>query len=123
MSSHLKLGSKGEDFACRKLEELGYEIVSRNVRFKLGEIDVVAMESGELVFVEVRTRSVGIMSPPEATVGPRKLKKLVRCGQAYVEKSGWSGPWRIDIAAVTVDKGNSMKFELFKDVTVGLVEI
>jgi len=123
MSSHLKLGSKGEDFACSKLEELGYEIISRNVRFKLGEIDVVAMESGELVFVEVRTRSIGIMSPPEATVGPRKLKKLVRCGQVYVEKSGWSGPWRIDIAAVTVDRENSMKFELFKDVTVGLVEI
>lgn len=123
MSGHLKLGSAGEDFACRKLEEMGYEIISRNERFKAGEIDIVAMESGELVFVEVRTRSIGVMSPPEATVGPRKLRKLVKCGQIYVENTGWEGPWRVDIAAITVDKKGSMKFELFKDVTVGLVEL
>jgi putative endonuclease len=122
MARHLDLGIAGEDIARKALEEAGYRILERNVRLRSGELDMVALEGGELVVVEVRTRSVGRMAPPETTVGPRKLRKLVRTGRWYVERSGWEGPWRIDVVAVTVGSFNGPGVEIFRDVTTGLIE-
>ncbi|MFP4481725.1 MAG: YraN family protein [Thermovirgaceae bacterium] len=121
MTRHLDLGIAGEDLARRVLEQAGYRILERNVRLRSGELDLVALDKDELVVVEVRTRSIGKMAPPETTVGPRKLLKLVRTGRWYVQRSGWEGPWRIDVVAVTVGPGKEPEVEVFRDVTVGLI--
>ncbi len=120
MARHLDLGIAGEDIARRALERAGYKILERNVRLRSGELDMVALEGEELVVVEVRTRSVGRVAPPETTVGPRKLRKLVRTGRWYVQRSGWEGPWRIDVVAVTVKQGKLPQVEIFRDVTLGM---
>lgn len=122
MARHLDLGIAGEDIARKALEASGYRILERNVRLRSGELDMVAMHGDELVVVEVRTRSVGRMAPPETTVGPRKLRKLVHAGRWYVYKAGWEGPWRIDVAAVTLGPGGKPRVEIFRDVTTGLIE-
>lgn len=51
-----RLGKKGEDAACAYLERKGYVICRRNYRCRYGEIDIIAAKSGELSFVEVKTR-------------------------------------------------------------------
>jgi len=108
--------------AARELLKLGYRLIDTNVRMKMGELDIVAEEGGEMVVVEVRTRTLGRMVPPEATVGPSKIRKLVRTGRTYMESVGWEGPWRIDIAAITVGSDGSPKLEVFRDITVGIIE-
>ncbi|MDO9508398.1 MAG: YraN family protein [Thermovirgaceae bacterium] len=122
MAKHLDLGSAGESLACRELSRLGYRVTDTNVRMKMGELDIVAEEGGEMVVVEVRTRTLGRMLPPEATVGPSKIKKLIRTGTAYMASRGWEGPWRIDIAAITVSPDDKLVLEIFRDITVGLIE-
>jgi putative endonuclease len=118
--SHLEFGADGERFAAKYLEALGWRIIDRNVRVGSGELDIVAMDRGELVVVEVRSRRVGMMMPPEASVGPRKLRRLIRTAKKYVEKVSYAGNWRIDIAAVTEDRGGSFRIELFSDATAGM---
>lgn len=122
MAKHLDLGSAGESLACRELSRLGYRVVDTNVRMKMGELDIVAEEGGEMVVVEVRTRTLGKMLPPEATVGPSKIRKLIRTGTAYMASRKWEGPWRIDIAAITVGAEEKPVLEIFRDITTGLIE-
>lgn len=117
---HLVKGRLGEDMACRYLAGLGWNILARNVRFRCGELDIVAEDGGEMVVVEVRYRSVGLLMPPEATVGPRKLKKLVSAGAAYMDGVGWDGFWRIDLVAVT-ERCGKITMEHLKDITGGAV--
>ncbi|MEA3507483.1 MAG: YraN family protein [Synergistota bacterium] len=119
MARHLEIGEAGETWAARELERLGYRIIETNVNYGVGELDIVAEESGEIAVVEVRTRTIGRMLPPEATVGPRKTRKLVKAGSIWVDRNGWDGPWRIDIAAVTLSAAGEPKLEIFKDITLG----
>ena len=118
-AEHLERGRRGEEIAAAYLADLGWKILDRNVVFRGGELDVVALSGGELVVVEVRTRSEGGMQRGEESVGPRKLGRLVRAGRQYVDRRGWQGPWRIDILAVTVGSDGSAAVERFEDVTAG----
>ena len=66
-----QLGVRGEDLACAELERQGMEVLERNWRCRLGEIDIVAAEVGDagltLVFCEVKCRSgLGFGHPLEA---------------------------------------------------------
>ena len=118
-AEHLERGRRGEEIAAAYLAGLGWTILDRNVVFRGGELDLVALSGGELVVVEVRTRSEGWMQRGEESVGPRKLGRLVRAGRRYVETLGWTGPWRIDILAVTLHPGRDASVERFEDVTAG----
>jgi Predicted endonuclease distantly related to archaeal Holliday junction resolvase len=71
---HLETGRLGESLAERYFRGKGWTILGRNVRVKFGELDLVALDEGELVIVEVRTRSIGKVLPAEETVGPRKTE-------------------------------------------------
>lgn len=119
MADHLLLGKWGEDIAENKLREMGWKILGRNISFRCGELDIVAVDDDEMVMVEVRTRTVGEMMPPECSVGPRKLRKLVSAGKYYVLKNKWDGPWRIDLMAVTVENEKHFRIERYQDITAG----
>ena len=73
---HLQTGKYGEEKAAEYLTHIGYRIIAKNVSCRHGEIDIIADDGNEIVFVEVRTRSFGWLMPPECTVGPEKIKKL-----------------------------------------------
>lgn len=114
---HLKLGESGEELATHYLQKLGYKILARNIRFKCGEIDIVACDGDEIVFAEVRTRTVGKLSPPESTVGRQKLLRLLRSARLWAGQRQYDGPWRIDLVAITVFPGGAEKIEHIKTIT------
>ena len=118
-AEHLERGRRGEEIAAAYLAGLGWTILDRNVVFRGGELDLVALSGGGRVVVGVGTRSDGWMQRGEESVGPRKLGRLVRAGRRYVETRGWTGPWRIDILAVTLHPGRDASVERFEDVTAG----
>ncbi|MDR3279716.1 MAG: YraN family protein [Synergistaceae bacterium] len=118
--SHLELGRAGERLAARYLERLGWRILGSNIRIGAGELDIAAMDGEELVIVEVRTRKIGRLAPSETTVGPRKMKAILKSARKYVESIAYGGNWRIDIVAVTVDIEGKTRVELFGDVTMGM---
>jgi putative endonuclease len=111
----------GECLASRHVEGLGWRVIGRNVRVGRGELDIVALDGDELVIVEVRTRRIGKLTPSETTVGPIKMKRILRSARLYVEKVlSYDGNWRVDIAAVTVGADGASRVEMFGDVTVGM---
>ena len=70
-------GKEGEKIAASFLKENGYRIIETNFRCVLGEIDIVAKENGELVFIEVKTRKSEKLGYPEQSVGIKKQKKYL----------------------------------------------
>jgi putative endonuclease len=86
MSSDLRhhLGRIGEDAAAAHMERLGYEIVARNHRTRFGELDLVCLGHGALVFVEVKTRR-GRGNPWDA-LGPQKQGRVRRMAISYLSE-------------------------------------
>lgn len=96
------LGRSGEDAAAAYLETQGYVIRERNVRTRLGEIDLVAEKNGVIVIVEVKTRSgLGAGEPLEA-ITPRKAQRLQRLAAAYMADHGLSDSRDVRIDAIGI---------------------
>lgn len=53
-------GLEGEERAVEYLKSLGYTVISRNFRVRSGEIDIIACNDEEIVFVEVKSRKTQI---------------------------------------------------------------
>jgi putative endonuclease len=76
------LGNHAETLAAEYLQGLGYTVLARNVVLAHGELDIVARQGRELVFVEVKARRGP--TPPELNLTPAKLRTLVRTAQLYI---------------------------------------
>ena len=93
----------GEDEATKKLLELGYEILQRNYKNKIGEIDIVAKDGNVWCFVEVKTKSGTGYGSPEEMVGKRKQRKIINTARFYLlEHKLKNINWRIDVVAVDI---------------------
>jgi putative endonuclease len=103
MAAKDALGRRGEAIAARHLVDSGLVIVERNWRCNQGEIDLVARDGRELVFVEVKTRSsLAFGHPLEAITAP-KLARLRRLAAAWCEAHpGRHDHIRIDAVGVIV---------------------
>lgn len=114
-----RLGQLGEDLAAKLLQDHGYKILERNFRSKVGELDIVAEESGWLVLVEVKCRFPGQFSLPEEAITPSKIRHIARAGEYYqmVKHSPLDGP-RIDVVAIEFDEsGRVSRQEIIKNIT------
>ena len=95
------LGAAGESAAARHLERSGYGIVERNVRCRLGEIDLVALDGAVVVFVEVKGNRGPRYGAPEEMVTLFKQRRLTRLASWYLQRRGWLGRQaRFDVVAV-----------------------
>jgi len=79
-----RAGDAAEAEACAKLEAAGCRILGRNVRFRKGEIDIVADDRGTLVFVEVRMRRSDSFGGADGSVDVFKRRRLVRAAQHFL---------------------------------------
>ena len=98
------MGPAGEAAAVAVLERAGMRVLARDWRCRLGQIDIVAEDSGAVVVVEVKARrGIGFGLPQEA-VDARKRHKLRLLTEAYLQATGRAGrPCRIDVVALLVD--------------------
>jgi putative endonuclease len=104
------LGRLGERLAADTLEQRGYRIIERNFRCRSGEIDLVAEEGQDLVFVEVKTRRGVARGLPEEAVNGRKARKLQEVAFGYLEKHNLPDcSWRIDVVAVQFNSAGKLE--------------
>lgn len=102
MTTRSDVGGGGEDEAARLLRRRGYRILARNYRCRHGEIDIVAFEDGEYVFVEVKTRLTDGKGSGAEAVTVAKQRKVARVAQQYLAERGLEDrPCRFDVVAVS----------------------
>lgn len=101
--SRTRLGRSGERLAAAWLEARGYHIAGQNWRCPYGELDLIAEDRGEVVFVEVKTRRGERMGAPVEAVTRTKRSRLVASALTYLAEHGMEErPYRIDVIAVDV---------------------
>jgi putative endonuclease len=99
-------GAWGEDLAVRHYRAAGYEIVDRNWRCSIGEIDVVASRGDTIVFCEVKARRRAGFGGAVAAVDHSKQRRLRRLAALWLAEhrdDTHGGHWhvRFDVVAVT----------------------
>jgi putative endonuclease len=115
-SADLAAGRRGEDLAHRFLRKRGFTIVARNYRLASGdaEADIIAIDGGDLVIVEVKARTTAEFGPPDRAVGEEKRAHLVRVARAYAKKT--ETPWeRVRFDMVTVILKSPPEIEHHRD--------
>ena len=83
------LGKAGEDYACQMLTKAGLQIVRRNYRNPKGEMDIIARDGSQLVFIEVRTRSSNLRGWGEESITEQKRVRLNKVASYYLIEQGY----------------------------------
>jgi putative endonuclease len=110
------IGRYGEDRAANFLEDRGYEIIDRNWRSQIGEIDLVARDKDRLVFVEVKTRSGSGFGHPFEAITANKVARMRRLVADWCIAKKVSGvKVRLDAIAVLIT-GGRVHIEHLKEV-------
>ena len=98
---NLELGAKGEEAARYYLERRGCEILEQNWKCPFGEADLIAMEDGALVFVEVKTRSCDAHGLPEEAVDAKKRRRYEMIALSYLKENDFdSMQVRFDVISI-----------------------
>ena len=79
-----KIGSLGEMLVITYLENMNYEILDKNYKTKFGEIDIIAKDKKEYVFIEVKTRTSSKYGMPSEAIDFNKEKHIKKSSQVYV---------------------------------------
>ncbi|MDH5302340.1 MAG: YraN family protein [Gammaproteobacteria bacterium] len=99
------VGQHAEQLCANLLRQQGLTILAQNFRSRFGEIDIIASDRNELVFVEVRFRKNANYGQPYETVTPRKQEKLIKTAWSYLQTQRGTAnkACRFDIMSVTAD--------------------
>ena len=111
-SHHLALGLWGERRAVRDYRRDGYRIVARNWRGRAGEIDVILVGQGFVVFCEVKARSSDRFGSPFDAVDRRRRERLRRAAAEWLSGPGLEHagfPVRFDVVGVLPDRLDRME--------------
>ncbi len=101
-----RLGTFGENAAVEFLSSRGYQIIDRNYRCELGEIDIVAQDGRWVVFVEVKTRSGGGYGHPFEAITKQKLNRMRKLAAHWSDLHSAPGArFRLDAVSVLVRDG------------------
>lgn len=108
----------GEDKACDYLKKLGFKIIERNFRKGYGEIDIIALDKGILVFIEVKTRKSNQFGSPLEAITYWKVKSIIKTAQYYkMTHRNLPESLRIDAVAVTLNGNEVENIELRKNIS------
>jgi putative endonuclease len=109
------VGKWGESLAAKYLTRNGYQIVARNFRTPHGEIDLVALHAGQLVFVEVKTRTSRTYGLPEESITPRKQAHMLSAAEHYLERHPEHEAWQYDVIAIERQHSGKVEIQHFEN--------
>lgn len=117
MQSTRTAGAKAENLSVQLLKEKGYKIVTTNYSSKNGEIDIIAKEGGDLVFVEVKARSNLKFGYPEEAVTESKLYKIKKTADYYIKENNLDYKnIRIDVVSLLFSNGELIREKIITHV-------
>ncbi len=82
--NNIEKGKLGEEIASKYIISKGGKVIERNYRTRVGEVDLIAKLNGELVFVEVKSRSNINYGYPAESVNYKKKRKITNVAKYYI---------------------------------------
>ncbi|MFA5541074.1 MAG: YraN family protein [Bacteroidales bacterium] len=102
MGNTKEFGNKGEDIAIDYLIQKGYIILARNFVSGKNEVDIIARNKGEVVFIEVKTRATSYFCEPEYAVKMDKQRAIIKVANSYIFKNKVMEEARFDIISIII---------------------
>ena len=104
MAEHNIIGQKGEEIACETMRKKGFRVVNTNWKFGHLEMDVIAVNRKQIVFVEVKTRTTAFGGKrPEEYADEPKRRRIAAAANAYIKLHQIELVPRFDIIGITMD--------------------
>ena len=98
-------GRLGEDMATDYLKSTGYKIITRNFCIRGGEIDIIAVKEGILIFIEVKLRF-----QKNWTISYLKKRRLLRAARRFMyKKQFFNSNWRFDFIVLQLNKNGALQ--------------
>lgn len=108
-------GGKGEAYAAKYLKKNGYKIIEKNFRNKIGEIDIIAMDRGVIVFIEVKARKSRAFGSPKDALTVCKQKKISKVALSWLKARNKIGARaRFDVVSIISNK-SKQEVEIIKN--------
>jgi len=106
-------GQRAEELAAQFLRAAGCEILLRNYRRRLGELDIIARVGDVLVVAEVRTRASDVWGGAAASVTRAKQRRIVRAASQLLQQRADLArlPVRFDVVVVSDPYGAAPRIE------------
>ncbi len=111
MANSRELGQLGEKVALSFLSTLGYHLLERNYRCRLGEIDLIMLDGESLVFIEVKARRSCFYGMPQEAVGLAKQTKIRRLAEYYL-LCNKNPDYKIRFDVIAVCFENNIKYNI-----------
>lgn len=118
-----EIGKIGEELAAKYIQSLGYTIVERNFAAIQGEIDIIARDIKELVFIEVKTRTNTLYGRPIEAVNTPKKKHLISTVKYYLYSKHLENEFvRLDVIEVYINE-STYKINHIKQIIWALLKL
>ena len=107
LNKNKRLGSIGEKIAVDFLKQNGFKIIKQNFYSRFGEIDIIASDKLDLVFIEVKTRRNNLCGHPAESVNFTKQKKIKKTALEFISFQNiniTSANFRFDIIEIIFNK-------------------
>ena len=108
-------GAAGEAAAEEFLRLSGYRVVARNVRTKVGELDLVALDGETLCFIEIKARATAEFGRAIEAVGPQKQRRLAKAALLFLAQNRSQRPCRFDVLGLDRGRDGAWSFTLVKN--------
>jgi putative endonuclease len=117
MGRNQRIGNLGESLAQSYLRRAGFEIVAVNWHSRWGELDLVAREKGQWVFVEVKARTNNRFGQPEDSLTWKKKQRLIKTAWAFMSQHKLvDDAWRFDVLALQISpQGQLLNLEHYRN--------
>lgn len=110
------IGNEGEEIAAAYLESKGWLILDRNYFFEKAEVDIVAYDHTQIIFVEVKLRSGTYFGRPEEYITPQKENLVKKAAEAWVyERKMETALVRFDVIAIVQNRNKAPEITHFED--------
>ena len=105
------IGRIGEKAAARFLKGRGYKILAKNLHISHNEIDIIARDKQNLIFVEVKTRTLNAenelpFGTPAQAVNYAKQQRTIQAARSYIKANPTSLMIRFDVIEVILDNSD-----------------
>jgi putative endonuclease len=104
-ASHLQRGEATEQLACEYLQAKGLQLLQKNYRLKMGEIDLIMRDGQTIVFIEVRYRKTTSYGGALQSIDSRKQARIIRTAQHYLQYRAPEAQARFDVIAIEGNNG------------------
>lgn len=109
MPYNRSVGAQGESDAADFLRHKGAQILQMNYRTPYGEIDIIAVMGGVLVFCEVKRRMGSLRGTPAEAVTPAKQRRIIRAAEIFLARHPAEMPVRFDVIEVLPGRFNHIE--------------